>query len=104
MSKRTEKWDGLKRLERRGLVALLFFPLGFFLSVLLSDFTDRKELLLIPTIVGFLCFFYSILRYTLWRCPECGNHFFMRKWPLTTLTRGKTCVSCGTSRYVGPAV
>lgn len=98
VAKSGKPWQELRRREL--LVALAFFgyiPFAGGLAILVSQFTQEEAAIFAAPLLWMVFFILSCLRFAFWPCPECGKPFHTKWW--SSITRGRNCVHCGTSRY-----
>jgi Zn ribbon nucleic-acid-binding protein len=97
MEDSSAKWTHYKKVRNLYLIIVIsFLPLAFVALEL-----ARPHIVVVFTLFAvpyFLAMLIAGYRFTLWRCPRCGNTF-TDWWRLNKGIFARRCVHCGLAKY-----
>jgi hypothetical protein len=91
-------WEDYRRRCRRAALLLLgWLPVAGGFAFLMQRFHLSEAAAEVGAGAWMVAAFWTALRIKLWRCPRCGNRFFMRR--LVSDPFARKCLHCGLPKW-----
>jgi hypothetical protein len=92
-----DAWSDYTRRRNFFLVVFLgYIPWGALVFFVMNKLRMPQSAVGILIVAWFLMYPVAAIRFSLWRCPRCGNPFYQKWWYHNDLAR--KCVHCGLAR------